>query len=148
MQTKNGNLRLGWVGPLSLTVLDATVDAAEWREMLELAKEHRANEPATVALLVARKASIGAEHRKLTAEFSQDAPPMKAIALATDSALTRGALTAYSWLTKGGPTQYRVFDVHEHKDAIAWLRTLESFDEVAAHRLMSELLAQTRASSA
>ncbi len=139
VRTKRGNFTLAWIDHLSLSVLDKTVDVDEWNEMLELAKVH-APMPARVALLVTRDATITAEHRRRTAEFTAGTPPLKAVALATSSTITRGALVAFGWLNKG-MTQYKTFSLQQLDQALEWLATIDPFDCRAARALLDQMMA-------
>lgn len=111
-----------------------TIDDKDWLAFLEdtLALSRKLGVPATVSLLCCVHTYPNARQRKLASDFLERhrLDRIGRVAVVTDNALVRGAVTAFSWLRP--KLQLNEFRSAAAADAFQWLREGGTFDEAQA----------------
>jgi hypothetical protein len=90
-----------------------------------------------VSIVEFRDAYPDAVQRRLSAEFleRENVPSMKRIAMLTDSAALRGAMTAFTWVTRAN---MRAFASTEVQGALDWLAEVATFDRGHARAIWKQ----------
>ena len=148
--TKDGNMAVARCGELWLAATgDERIADETWREYLELAKASVASHgPFTgLYLLFPRNAPSTSQRNMLTNEYGRAVriDQQRRVAVISDSAITRGAMTAISWLTSG-KIALRAFSpsAGDRRRALDWLGEEIAFDRVIADSLEQGLSTAVR----
>ena len=111
-----------------------TIDDKDWLAFLEdtLALSRRLGVPATVSLICCVNTYPSARQRMTASDFLERhrLERIGRVAVVTDNALVRGAVTAFSWLKP--KLQLSEFRSAEAVSAFQWLRQGGTFDEAQA----------------
>ncbi|MBK6577878.1 MAG: hypothetical protein IPG17_17100 [Sandaracinaceae bacterium] len=116
------------VGPLSLNVHNSrTLTDKEVREYMQSTIRAARGDFARVSLsCFAHQVPNAAQRKIIFEEMEQHGlPALARTALLTDSGLMRGALTAYSWVTRSDSDAFAIAD---RRRALVWLAERASFD--------------------
>lgn len=116
------------VGPLAVNVnASKTLRDAEVREYMDAVVAAAKGEYARVSLSYFVHQVPNASQRQiiLAAMHEHALPPLERTAVLTDSALMRGALTAYSWFSRSDSSPFAVAD---RQKALVWLAERAPFD--------------------
>lgn len=116
------------VGPLAVNVNNSkTPTDKEVREYMQATIRAARGDFAQVSLSCFVHQVPNANQRKIILEEMEQnrLPPLARTALLTDSALMRGALTAYSWLTRSDSDSFAISD---RRRALVWLAERATFD--------------------
>jgi len=140
--TRDGNLASERIGKLWLAASGRRAIADEtWREYLD----HAANSvtrdgPYHGVLFYAPKHGPSASHRKmLTHEYARAVrlDLQRRVALISDSAIVRGAITAINWFTR---TNLVAFPPREARHALDWLAEDIAFDRSQAEHALDHII--------
>lgn len=148
--TKDKNIAIARTGELWLTAVgNERITDVSWQEYLEMAKASVAKHgPFTgLYLLYPKNGPSTAQRSMLTADYGQAVriDMQRRVALITSSAVTRGAITAIGWFTKGA-TSVRAFSpsAPDRNKALDWLGEEIRFDRGTADVLEQELSSAVR----
>ena len=135
------------MGGASLNICDAqTITDAHWMDYLEGVLVLGKGEP-TASVTQFQGALPNAAQRKMTADFvRQHRLPRVSVAFLTDSALARGAITAFGWMLPSAQT--RAFRPSELDAAVDWLKAVATFDPAEVKRCVHEAWAALRINQA
>ena len=117
----------------------AKIANEDWLEYLEvtLSIARELNHSPIVSIVAFRDAYPNAVQRRLSADFleRENVPPMKRIAMLSDSAALRGAMTAFTWVTHANMRAFASTDV---QPALEWLAEVATFDRGHARAIWKQ----------
>jgi hypothetical protein len=113
----------------------------DWHEYLEevLSIARELGHTPVVGIVAFRDdAYPNAVQRRLSADFleRENVPPMRRIAMLTDSAALRGAMTAFTWVM--ARANMRAFASSEVQPALDWLAEVATFDRGHARAIWKQ----------
>jgi hypothetical protein len=118
---------------MSLCVAKVITDE-QWDEYImagyQLAQKHGLSPKVSMAAFTDAFPSAYQRGRLAAHLKKQGVPPLERVAVLTDSALIRGAMTAFGWIMPN--TSLRAFEVLDTRGCLKWLHDQAPFDEVKA----------------
>jgi hypothetical protein len=142
--TKNREFCFGVTGPLFIVVYPLDWQPETFTEYLDSMGELLSGSTPPLALVFATGRTLTPAERKLLMEHSQTRGVgqghVRRTAVLTDSLVTRGVVTALSWLMPSKNGELSAFPPRAYIEALAWLASVEpSLDRAAAGALLRHL---------